>query len=298
MPIAIRPTAQSAAQVRARAGQGRQTSWAARDVPGVLRIESEVDLGHEDGRMTVIGRSNLGDVLRVSSDATEEPWLYRIGGIAAVVGALLALFGNLLHPETAAPGEPETARVIAESQIWIPLHIGLILGFVLMLGGLVAIGRSMSGGIAGALAHLGAAAAIIGTSVGVILLTTDGFASKHLASAWLDAPEDQKAFALASFQAEQAIDFALLSPLNFIFAGFTFILFGLANAVGRTYPRWLGWVAVIGGVGGAISGVIQAYMGEPTEFSVTIGIAAPTIITLWTLAIGVLLLRRVPEPGL
>lgn len=247
--------------------------------------------------MIVTGGSNLEDALRVSPDASEAPWLDRIGGIAAVVGALLGLVGNLLHPETAAPGAPETARVIAESQIWIPLHIGLIAGFMLMLGGLVAIQRSMSSGLAGALARLGVVAAIVGTSVGIIDLTTDGFASRHLAIAWLDAPEDQMAFALASFQAEQAIDFALLSPLNFIFAGFTFVLFGLANAVGDTYPRWLGWIAVIGGAAGAISGVIQAYMGEPTEFSVTIGIAAPTIITLWTVAIGVILLRQAPKPG-
>jgi hypothetical protein len=142
-----------------------------------------------------------------------------------------------------------------------------------MLGGLVAIQHSLAGGLPGVLAQFGLVAAIVGTTVGVILLTTDGLASKHLAEFWRSAPPELRASALASFRAEEGINFALLSPLNLVFAGFTFVLFGLAAALSKVYPRWLGWSAVVAGLGGAVSGVIQAYMGTPTPVSIGLGIA-------------------------
>jgi hypothetical protein len=81
-----------------------------------------------------------------------------------------------------------------------------------------------------------------------------------------------------------------------VFAGFTFVLFGLAAALCGAYPRWLGWAAAVGGAGGALSGIIQAYMGEPIGITEALGIAAPTIITLWLLVMGILLLRQRDEP--
>ena len=84
----------------------------------------------------------------------------------------------------------------------------------------------------------------------------------------------------------------MLSPLNLVFAGFTFVLYGLAAALSQVYPRWLGGVAVVGGAGGAASGVIQTYIGEPSAITTALGIAAPTIITLWLLIMGILLVRR------
>jgi Domain of unknown function (DUF4386) len=227
-----------------------------------------------------------------SPSSDDVRWMYRIGAVCCVVGAGLGLIGNLIHPVTSGPDEPAaTARVVADSDIWIPVHIGLIISFVLMLLGLVAIHDSFTGGLSRALARFGLAAALIGTAGAVVLLSLDGFAAKHLADSWASAPPAARADALASFRAEDAVNFALLTPLNLVFAGFTFVLFGLANASSDIYPRWLGSVAVIGGVGSAISGGIQAYMGEPTRITEALGIASPTIITLWLLIIGILLLR-------
>lgn len=96
----------------------------------------------------------------------------------------------------------------------------------------------------------------------------------------------------AASRGPDAINFALLSPLNLVFAGFTFVLYGLAAALSQVYPRWLGWIAVTGGAGGAVSGVVQAYVGEPSGLTEALGIAAPTVITLWLLVMGILFLRR------
>jgi hypothetical protein len=238
------------------------------------------------------------DSWRVSDSTTGNRWVPRMGGLSAIAGAILGMVGNLIHPATSGPGHPEaTARVVAQSHIWIPVHLGLLVAFILMLGGLVAIHDSITGGLPGALARFGLAAAIVGATGGVVLVTLDGFAAKHLAESWLSSVPALRADALAAFKAEDSINFALLSPLNLVFAGFTFVLYGLAAALSDVYPRWLGWVAVAGGVGGGVSGVIQAYIGEPSALTTALGIAAPTTITLWLLIMGILLVRASRQPS-
>ncbi len=57
------------------------------------------------------------------------------------------------------------------------------------------------------------------------------------------------------------------------------------------YPRWLGWVVFVAGVASIGAGLIQAYVGEPTGASRILTIFGPTVITLWLLVIGILLVR-------
>jgi len=65
----------------------------------------------------------------------------------------------------------------------------------------------------------------------------------------------------------EAINFALASLFNFVFAAVTFILFGLAVAFSHVYPRWLGWTVFLAGLLSIGAGSIQAYVGEPTGAS-------------------------------
>jgi hypothetical protein len=49
----------------------------------------------------------------------EEGSILRIGSVAGIVGALLAIVGNLLHPATPI-GDPQgVAQTIAWSEIWV-----------------------------------------------------------------------------------------------------------------------------------------------------------------------------------
>jgi hypothetical protein len=73
-----------------------------------------------------------------------------------------------------------------------------------------------------------------------------------------------------------------------------FILLGLAVALSKVYPRWLGWVAFLAGLISIGAGLIQAYAGEPTDASRILTIIGPTVITLWLPVMGVLLFRRRP----
>lgn len=222
----------------------------------------------------------------------EQRGIFRIGSAAGIVGALLAMVGNLLHPATPI-GDPEgIARTIAESERWVLVHLVIVVGLILMLGALVALSRSIEGGVLGALAQLGSVVAVAGVTVGVVLVMVDGVAAKHLADAWEAAPPEEAAAALRVVLAEEAINFALAALFNILFAGVTFILLGLAVAWSGEYPGWLGWVVVVAGVGSVSVGLVQAYTGESIGFTRIATIIFPTIITLWVVGMSVLLLRK------
>ncbi len=79
----------------------------------------------------------------------EQRAIFRIGALAGIVGALLAMVGNLLHPATPI-GDPEgVARTIAQSERWVLVHLVVVVGLILMLGALVARARWSWGGFPG-----------------------------------------------------------------------------------------------------------------------------------------------------
>jgi hypothetical protein len=221
----------------------------------------------------------------------ERQWVFRIGGWSAVAGSVLAGIGNLVHPVTPMNDPVGVARVIADSDGWVPVHLAIVVGILLMLGGLVALYHSIRGGVAGALARLGLFAAVSGVTIGLVLVILDGVAAYQLAQEWAAAPPGDQALALGLVHVHETINFALASLFNLVFAGATFLLFGLAVALSDVYPRGLGWVVVVAGAASVGAGLVQAFTGEPTEASGGLTIFGPTVITLWLLVVGILLVR-------
>jgi hypothetical protein len=219
-------------------------------------------------------------------------WLSRIGSVCAIIGALAAALGNVLHPFTPRDDPVGVARVIAESDAWTLIHVVIVLGVILMFLGLIAIGQSISGGVAEALARLGVYAAAVGTALGLATLILDGVGAKQLADQWASAPESTKAVALSLVSTNETLNFAIAGLFNLSFAGVPFILLGLAVAFNGIYPRWLGWLAAFAGLGSVAAGLVQAFTGEPTVASLVLTIIGPTIISLWVLVMGVLMARR------
>jgi hypothetical protein len=183
----------------------------------------------------------------MAETSADRRWVYRIGGSAAIAGSILAGVGNILHPVTPIDDPEGVARVIAESDIWVPVHVVIVFGIVLMLGGLVAVYHSIRGGVAGALARFGLFAAVAGVTIGLVLVILDGVAAPQLAEEWATAPPNDQAVALGLVHANETINLALASLFNLVFAGVTFILFGLAVALSDVYPRcfdgWFSWPA-------------------------------------------------------
>lgn len=228
---------------------------------------------------------------RVRSES--KGWVIRLGAWGGVVGSLLAMIGNLLHPATPEHDPLGVARTIAESGIWVPVHLVIVMGLILMLGGLVAISRSVVGGLPGALSQLGLWSGVVGTAVGVVLVIIDGVAAKHLADLWQQASAAQAPGALRVVVAEESINFALAALFNILFAGVTFMLLGFAVALSGEYPPGPAWVVVLAGVVSIPVALVQAYHGETVAFTRVATIITPTVITLWVIWMSVRLLRRV-----
>jgi hypothetical protein len=127
---------------------------------------------------------------------TEDRRLFLMGGTAAVLGSIIGMVGNLIHPETPIGDPAGVARTIAASQDWLAIHLAIVFGIVLMFGGLVALARSVRGDLAVALGRLGLAAAIAGVAVGLVLVILDGVAARQLAEGWAAAPAAERPIAL------------------------------------------------------------------------------------------------------
>lgn len=179
--------------------------------------------------------------------------------------------------------------MIAESTIWVGDHVGIVFAVLLVTGGLVAIYRSITSEPGAAWARLGFAGALVSAAILSVLMATDGITIKVLAQAWVNATEAEKAAAFRVAHALALVDFAIFSIWTIVFFGVTIILYGLAVSTSNAYPKWLGWVAVLAGIGSALIGLRLAYRG-PSVFVVNILFPIfSIIITIWVLVMGVLL---------
>jgi hypothetical protein len=212
--------------------------------------------------------------------------LYRVGSASAVIGAVVALVTNLIHPRLSSYDDPvgETIRVVAGSDAWIPIHLGLLLASLLIVLGLFAFARSMKGGPADGLARLSLGTLLVSAPVAVLTLAVDGYATKQVADAGGGAGS-------AASAAVVHIGWALFMALIITFIGITPALFGLAAARSGIYPAWLGWVAVVLGVASVATGVLGTVDGASAGFFVAFTTTSG-LITLWVLVLGILLGRR------
>jgi hypothetical protein len=222
-----------------------------------------------------------------------ERTLTRIGAAAAVLGAVLGLVVNVLHPRVNDPANTRAfLRQVAESTIWVGDHVGIIFAVLLVTGGLVAVYRSITSGPGAAWARLGFAAALVSAGLGFVTFAVEGIALKRVAVAWASAPRGEKAVAFRVADALVQIQWALDSVWILIFFGATFILYGVAVVLSDVYPKWLGWVAAGGGLCSSLLGLHIGYHGPSSlVFNILFPIFS-ILLTAWIFMMGVLLWRR------
>ena len=95
----------------------------------------------------------------------------------------------------------------------------------------------------------GFVAAVVAISVYAASQAVDGIAIKFVAEEWLSAPPSEKEVAFRVAEAVRHIEIGLTS-LTVLVLGVAFILYGVAIELNRVYPRWLGWLTVVGGACG------------------------------------------------
>ncbi len=217
--------------------------------------------------------------------------LLRIGGAAAVVGAILLFIGTFLHPAQADPNDALAAfQEYAADDLWVATHLAQFFGFALIVAGLVALSRSLSTGVTAGLASLAVAGAVASLALVAVMQAIDGVALKVMVDSWVKAPPADKPVAFQAAFAVRQIEIGVASLVSIVF-GTTVVLYGLAVALSHTYPKWLGWLAVIAGVAVSLAGITTAYTGF-SGLAMNINMPASSVVLVWVIIVGVLMWRR------
>ena len=199
----------------------------------------------------------------VMDGSTSDRYLLRIAAVAVPIGIAMEILMEALHPSKADPNDSAAAFAeYAASNIWTIVHIGQFFAALLVALALVTLARSLArqGGVAGALAVIGGVTAILVAAVFAVQMAVDGVALKATVDTWTNAGQADKASALQVAEGMRALEKGLSGFFHLV-NGTTLMVLGLAIAFGHSYPRWLGWVGAVSGIGFLVGGVVTAYTG-------------------------------------
>ncbi len=218
----------------------------------------------------------------------------RGASVAAIGGALLLFGGTILHPSGADPNDAVAAfSEYADDQFWIASHLTQLLGVALIVCALIQLSRLLASGSARGLAWIGAAGSIASLAVAAALQAVDGIALKMMVDAWAAAAEPDKTALFYAAYGVRQIEVGLASIMSLLF-GLTMCVYGVAVISDHTFAKWLGWLAIIGGIPTAIAGVVMAYTGF-SELAMSINMPSNSLLLIWMIALGVLFWRRDTE---
>ena len=216
----------------------------------------------------------------------------RMGAVALPIGVVLIAISEIFHPSREDPMDfPSVFREYAQSDVWTTVHFGEYFGFLFLLGGLVALYYSVSAspGTGVGLAPFGLAAAVVTAASFTVLQAVDGITLRYAVHNWVSAPAPQKPAAFAAAEVARWTEIGI-NALSYFLAGLTLLLFGLAIALGRVYPRWVGLIAVISGAAFMYDGaVVVAYEGFVPDIVKLVGLL---LLAVWAFVMAALMWRN------
>lgn len=215
----------------------------------------------------------------------------KIGSLAAIFGAVTLFIATMLHPRSADPSDSVAAFTeYAADTWWIASHLGAFAGVALMFVGIHALSRSLIDAPIGWLANLGMLAAFAALVLSAVLQAIDGVALKMMVDHWASVPVAQKPSAFEAAFAVRQIEIGVASFTAMLF-GTAGVLLGIALAASALYPAWLGFIAIVGGLGTAIGGLLTAFSGF-SRAAMNVGMPFNLIMIIWIALAGILMWRR------
>ncbi|MCW5850664.1 MAG: DUF4386 family protein [Anaerolineae bacterium] len=209
-----------------------------------------------------------------------------------MLGALLALVANALHPHPSDFQLEALLQAIALSAIWGPIHLVLIFSLLLIFGALLALTLTLDDEPAATVARFACLAVLLGGALMLVSTAMDGFAMSQIARSWADAAPAEKASALRIAAAAEDLQYAVYSLSSVIFLGIGIFLYGLTMILSRAYPKLLGWLAVVAGAGAFVVGIAQVLGGPEFRAAEVFDVLFSVLSTVWILVTGVLMWRK------
>jgi hypothetical protein len=221
--------------------------------------------------------------------------LARIGGVAALLGAVEFFVSGLLHPSHSDPNDlPAAFAEYVKSPDWVGIHLAQLAGVALIAVALMALAATFESGRAAAWAPLGSAGAIASTAIYTANQGVDGIANHAADHRWASAASGaarDRAFE-AAFAVRQ-IEVALTSVFT-LSLGSTLCVFALAMLFSRRYPAWLGATGILGGLATVAIGLEQA-SGGFSPLSLNLFMVVGPVDLAWVCITGVLMWRLAPR---
>lgn len=223
-----------------------------------------------------------------------ERLVLRIGGMAALVGGVMVVAGNAIHPRE--PGQLDNAEallsVVAGSAIWAVNHFILMVAITLLLAAYYGLTHSITNEPGLIWARLGWGVAIVGAGIGVTFMLIEAVALRGIADTWAASSGTQQELALAAGNALFYLSLTLSTGAASFFFGISPILVGKAILGSTEYPQWLGWLGMFLGAIGVAANAFQIVSGVTTTSGLILVPVSIIGVTLWLGYSGVLMLRR------
>jgi len=216
--------------------------------------------------------------------------LARLGGVAALGGALFLFLSTLMHPLGADPSAPRAAFAEhAADSLWVWSHLGQFAGLAMLGAALVALAATLEPGRAAAWGRIGLVGAAVMVALGAALQAVDGVALRVVVERWASAAGEARAPAFEAAFAVRQVEVGLASLLSLV-SGLTLAVFGVALALSARYPSWLGGLGLLGGLGMVAAGAAQASTGF-SGLAMDLSMSASIVLLVWTVVVGLLMWR-------
>ena len=220
----------------------------------------------------------------------------RVASVALILGALITGAANLLHPRgrdrTLDDVQP-LLQIINDVGItyWKLDHFFLIVGVWLLGVGWFGLRRSIADTPGEPWASLGFYGVVAGTALWTAVFVMDMNVGL-VAIRWYNATaEPSKPMWVAAASAVSSLSFELDAASQILY-WLCLSLFGVGMVRSGTYPRWLGWAAVIiAATSIAVAGLPQFFSGPSNAITNAAFPALASFMLAWLVVVGVRMAR-------
>jgi hypothetical protein len=216
----------------------------------------------------------------------QEKNIYKYGAVAGVLGTMGLFIGTFLHPAHADPNDPIAAFTeYAAHDPWVNVHLIQLLGVGLMVLAVVLFSKMIENNRAGILTQLGNTAAAASLALAAVLQAVDGVALKVMVDRWASSAGPEKDMLFYAALGVRQIEVGTASMFC-ILMGCTVILYGLAQKVDGRFSNLLVWIALVGGLGTAVAGLVMAQTGF-SNATMLINMPANILPLIWMIFTGI-----------
>jgi hypothetical protein len=224
----------------------------------------------------------------LSSSTNTTNWI-RIGLLALPISGLLTAWATLTPQPNPSTEFEAWSRFVSTTEYMISHLLGTMLGIILMILGVIALGAYLAKG--GRSGRLGLVAMVITVAANTLALPITGwsaFAAPAIGRAYIAGIED-------AMRIDVGTDFIVIFMLTIVLAFVGNVLLGIAIWRSRTLPKWAGaiWIAwaVMFYLAGILYGFLFTGSSPPTQPVGSLLMAISSGWIVWTV-------MRQPSPTL